>query len=141
MSVRSGHCWSIKSPCNHWVLPQNPWSGRRESNSRSQLGNLGVSKLANDVNETSSSPNFSVLEARSPLSAICGWQPAREVPLCHIRAALQSALLQLPHTPHAFAHREVVRLRMPPPPKELNGLIMLESLVLNSYIPHWNPHV
>jgi hypothetical protein len=32
--------WSTTTPDNYWASDENPWSGRRESNSRSQLGNL-----------------------------------------------------------------------------------------------------
>ena len=36
--VTGDHWRSHKSPYHYWALDENPWSGRRESNSRSQLG-------------------------------------------------------------------------------------------------------
>src|SRR5665213_622270 len=38
--VINGQPWSFKTGSKHWPLDETSWSGRRESNSRSQLGKL-----------------------------------------------------------------------------------------------------
>ena len=38
--VNTGQLWLLETGAKHWSSVENRWSGRRESNPRSQLGNL-----------------------------------------------------------------------------------------------------
>jgi hypothetical protein len=41
MTVHDGCYWCHKKPCSYSTCSENLWSGRRESNPRSQLGKQG----------------------------------------------------------------------------------------------------